>query len=139
MLNSLFENDIDVDRIVTALELQSGLKIKQGTTILIFDEVQEARGALSSLKYFQEEKPELHIIAAGSLLGVSLTGQSFPVGKVDFLHLNPMTFFEFLKAQDEAGLLELIHNKDWELIQTFRQKFISLLKKYYFVGGCRKP
>lgn len=100
------------------------------------DEVQEATGALTSLKYFYENAPQYHIIAAGSLLGVALSSQtSFPVGKVDFLDLYPFDFTEFLEAINQRPLAELLGKRDWTLIKTFKAKYIEALKQYYYVGG----
>jgi len=134
-LQNLFDQDFDLDRILLAFQVQTGIVPKPDKTLIVLDEVQEARGGLTALKYFSEEKPEYHIVAAGSLLGVSLTGQSFPVGKVDFMEMHPMTFFEFLKAVDEKELLELLLTKQWEMIRAFKSKFVECLKHYYFVGG----
>src|SRR5690606_36991685 len=134
-LQNLFEQDFDLDRILLAFQVQTGIVPKPGKTLIILDEVQEAKGGLTVLKYFYEEKPEYHIIAAGSLLGVSMTGQSFPVGKVDFMEMYPMTFYEFLKALDEEQLVELLQDRQWKLIKTFRSRYIERLKQYYFVGG----
>ena len=105
-------------------------------TLIIFDEIQETPKALSSLKYFYENAPEYQIIAAGSLLGVALhRGTSFPVGKVDFLDLYPLNFAEFLQALEKTELLKLLEKKDWPLITAFKDQYIDLLKRYYFVGG----
>lgn len=134
-LQTLFEQDFDLDRILLAFQIQSGIVPEPHNTLIILDEIQEANGGITSLKYFQEEKPEYHIIAAGSLLGVSLAGQSFPVGKVDFLEMFPMTFSEFLMAMDERQLLDAIKNQKWDIISTFRTNLIHLLKQYYFIGG----
>ncbi len=134
-LRGLFTQDFDTNRIFMALQIQTGIKPQPDTTLIIFDEIQEAEEGLTALKYFFEEKPEYHIIAAGSLLGVSLTGVSFPVGKVDFLEMYPMTFFEFLQASNESQLLDIIQNHQWDLIKIFKSKIIDLLKQYYFVGG----
>ena len=103
---------------------------------MIFDEVQEVPKALSYLKYFCEEAPEYAIVAAGSLLGVALhRGTSFPVGKVEFLQLYPMNFYEFLCAVGEKPLAELLAKGDYNLINAFSDKYIDLLKKYYYIGG----
>jgi uncharacterized protein len=135
-LNTLFEQDYDIKRILLALEIQSGKEITKGKTLIILDEIQEAKGGLTALKYFYEEEPLLHIIAAGSLLGLTIhKDQSFPVGKVEFINLSPLNFEEFLLAKDEKKLLELIKNKQWDLINTFKTKFTALLKQYYFIGG----
>jgi hypothetical protein len=132
----LFEQDYDPKRIIRALEIYTNSTITIGETLVILDEIQEARGAVTSFKYFKEELPELHIIGAGSLLGIALKQQtSFPVGQVDFLYLNPMNFTEFLEAKGETRLVALLKEQDWELITQFNQKYIQFLKEYYFVGG----
>ena len=135
-LKTIFTQDYDVKRILLALEIQSGKEIEVGKTLVILDEIQEAKGGLTSLKYFNEEIPDLHIVTAGSLLGLSIhQKQSFPVGKVEFLSLSPLNFEEFLLAKNQQKLIQLIKENQWELIRTFRSKFTSLLKQYYFVGG----
>ena len=135
-LQAVFSEDFDVRRIITALKIETGVNIEPTNTLIVFDEIQEAKGGLTSLKYFQENAPEYHIIAAGSLLGVALGKQtSFPVGKVDFLDLYPMSFSEFLIALEENDLLDLLESEDWVLIKTFSSKFIQLLKQYYYIGG----
>ena len=135
-LQTIFTQDYDLKRILLALEIQSGKEITPKKTLVILDEIQEAKGGLTSLKYFNEELPNLHIVAAGSLLGLSIhEKQSFPVGKVEFLNLNPLSFEEFLLAKDHQKLIQLIKDREWELIKTFKSKYIFLLKQYYFVGG----
>lgn len=135
LLQDLFEKDFDIERILMALQIQTGIIPEPEKTLLIFDEIQEAKGGLTALKYFYENAPEYHIIGAGSLLGIALNGQSFPVGKVSFLELHPMSFSEFLMAMGEHDLLSVLTRHDWELIKTFRLKYMALLKQYYFVGG----
>ena len=118
------------------LELYSGQKIDPDHTLLIFDEVQEVPRALSSLKYFYENAPEYHIVCAGSLLGIALhEGTSFPVGKVDFLKLYPLSFKEFLMATGKERFAELLNKQDHQMIASFKQTYIDALKQYYFVGG----
>ncbi len=135
-LKSLFAGDFDTRRIITALQIETGIPIHAENTLIIFDEIQEAEGALTSLKYFQENAPQYHIIAAGSLLGVALHQKtSFPVGKVEFLELYPLSYFEFLSALGEQPLLELLNDKDWPLIKNFKEKYIHYLRQYYFIGG----
>jgi predicted AAA+ superfamily ATPase len=135
-LQALFTENFEVQRILTALQIETGVRIIAADTLIVFDEVQEAEGALTALKYFCENYPEYHVIAAGSLLGVALhRNASFPVGKVEFCNLYPMSFAEFLMAANQSQLLDLLGNKDWELIRTFKDKYIHLLKQYYFVGG----
>lgn len=112
------------------------MEINSQDTLIIFDEIQAIPNALTVLKFFYEEAPEYHIIAAGSTLGVTLhKSGSFPVGKVDFLHLYPMNFLEFLEALGEGQLVELLRKESWEHINIFHDKLDRYLKQYYFVGG----
>lgn len=132
----LFSADLDTDRLIMGLELYAGRKINSENTLLIFDEVQEVPRALASLKYFYENAPQYHIVCAGSLLGIALhPGTSFPVGKVDFLKLHPLSFSEFLMATGNERFAELLKKKDYEMITSFKQTYIDALKHYYFVGG----
>lgn len=136
VLQSLFSSDFDIPRIITALQIETGLQIHPENTLLVFDEIQEAEGGLTSLKYFYENAPEYHVIAASSLLGVALhSTKSFPVGKVDFMDLYPLNFSEFLVALNQKQLLDLLKSKNWELIKTFKEKYIQLLRQYYYIGG----
>lgn len=135
-LADLFSADLDTDRLIMGLELYAGRKINPENTLLIFDEVQEVPRALASLKYFYENAPQYHIVCAGSLLGIALhQGTSFPVGKVDFLKLYPLSFSEFLMATGNERFAELLKNQDYEMITSFKQTYIDALKHYYFVGG----
>jgi len=135
-LQSIFEDDFDIERIIMALQIETGITIQPENTLIIFDEIQEAEGALTSLKYFQENAPQYHVISAGSLLGVALNKHtSFPVGKVDFMGLYPLSFPEFLDAMDEKPLLDLLESNDWKLIKSFNTKYRELLKQYYYIGG----
>jgi len=135
-MESLFSGNLDIERIITALQIETGVKIGAQNTLIIFDEVQEVPRALTSLKYFCENSPEYHIIAAGSLLGVALhPGTSFPVGKVEFLDLYPLDFLEFLNAMGNDDLVKLLVSKDFSLITNFKGKYIDLLKQYYYIGG----
>ena len=132
----LFSADLDTDRLIMGLELYAGRKINPENTLLVFDEVQEVPRALTSLKYFYENAPQYHIVCAGSLLGIALhQGTSFPVGKVDFLKLYPLSFSEFLMATGNERFAELLKNQDYEMITSFKQTYIDALKHYYFVGG----
>ena len=132
----LFSSDLDTDRLILGLELYAGRKINPENTLLIFDEVQEVPRALASLKYFYENAPQYHIVCAGSLLGIALhQGTSFPVGKVDFLKLYPLSFSEFLMATGNERFAELLKKQDYEMITSFKQTYIDALKHYYFVGG----
>lgn len=132
----LFASDLDPKRLIAGLELYSGKKIDPQKTLLIFDEVQEVPRALSSLKYFCEDAPEYYIVCAGSLLGIALhEGTSFPVGKVNFLKLYPLSFREFLMADGKEGFAELLDKQDFQMITGFRQTYTDALKQYCFVGG----
>ncbi|MEG0873199.1 MAG: ATP-binding protein [Clostridia bacterium] len=132
----LFEGDFDINRIIQGLKVETGVDIDKKNTLLIFDEIQEVPKALTSLKYFCENANEYSIIAAGSLLGVALhEGTSFPVGKVDFIDLYPLNFEEFLLAQGEEKLVEILNEQNWDLINIFKDKFVLYLREYYFIGG----
>ena len=132
----LFEQDLNIERILQGLKAESGIDIDPQNTLIILDEIQNVPAALTALKYFYDTVPEYHIIVAGSLLGLSVNHKtSFPVGKVDFMTLRPLSFREFLDALDENQLLELLTSGDIELISTFRDRYITLLKTYYLVGG----
>lgn len=135
-LQSLFEVDFDIKRVQIALQVETGLQIDPSNTLIIFDEIQAAPDALNALKYFHEDAPDLYVIAAGSLLGVALHAHtSFPVGKVEFMDLYPMSYCEFLNAIGEKGLTDILKSGDWKLISTFKPKYIETLRQYYFVGG----
>jgi predicted AAA+ superfamily ATPase len=135
-LKNLFTGNFDIKQIILVLEIETKLTIEADNTLIIFDEIQEAPGALTSLKYFQENAPEYHVIAAGSLLGVALNrNTSFPVGKVDFLDLYPLTFVEFLEALHELPLVDLLKKQDWPSITHFKSRYIERLKQYYYIGG----
>jgi len=132
----LFAVDFDIQRIISAIQIDTGVLIKPQNTLLIIDEIQESPAAITALKYFQENAPEYHVVCAGSLLGVALNrNTSFPVGKVDFLDLYPLNFHEFLDALQETPLKELLLQENWKLIQTFAPKYIALLRSYYYIGG----
>ena len=136
LLRTLFVVDFDIKRVITALQIESGIQIDAKNTLIIFDEIQEAEGAITSLKYFHENTPQYHIIAAGSLLGVALHNRtSFPVGKVEFMELYPLSLEEFLLALGQKPLINLLNKKDWTLIKTFKEKYIQYLRQYYFIGG----
>lgn len=135
-MKTLFEGSLEVERLITGLELYAGHKIDPENTLLIFDEVQEAPKALTSLKYFNEDAPQYQIVCAGSLLGVALhQGTSFPVGKVEFLDLYPLSFFEFMMAMGKERYVELLQKGDFDMATAFKQDYIDLLKHYYYVGG----
>ena len=135
-MEELFATDLNTDRLIMGIELYAGRKINPDSTLLIFDEVQEVPRALSSLKYFYEEAPQYHIVCAGSLLGIALHGgTSFPVGKVDFLRLYPLSFREFLMATEGERFATLLDRRDYSMITAFSSTYIHALKQYYFVGG----
>lgn len=136
MAQQLFADDYNIDRILLTLQALTGVKIEAGRTLIVLDELQEVKRGLHCLKYFQENAPEYHVMAAGSLLGITLgRGDSFPVGKVEFLHLQPMDFGEFLLAVGEESLYQALIEGDWSVLQTLRSKYIDLLRQYYYVGG----
>lgn len=136
LLTTLFADNFDIQRIITALQIETSVQVNPENTLIILDEIQEAEGAITSLKYFCENAPQYHIIAAGSLLGVALHKHtSFPVGKVEFLDLYPLSYTEFLLALDQQPLLNLLKSKDWLLIKSFKEKYIQLLRQYYYIGG----
>ncbi len=136
-LHDFFTGRLAPDKIIQTLSIFQEKKIIPDQTLIIFDEVQNSPETLTSLKYFYEKAPEYHIVAAGSLLGIKI-GQSapFPVGKVNFLDLYPMTFAEFLDAVGKSQLRILLEDTDFEPIaKAFHTELIDLLKMYYFVGG----
>ena len=135
-LKSLFLQDFNIERILNVLEIHSQIKIVANNTLIIFDEIQEAERGVSVLKYFCENAPEYHVIAAGSLLGIAFHKQtSFPVGKVDFIDLYPMSFSEFLLALGEEKLTEVLKQKDWVTLSIFKNQLTDYLRYYFFVGG----
>lgn len=136
-LRNVFLHDLDPKRLITAFEFYSGLKITPEDTLIVLDEIQAANRGITSLKYFCEEAREYQIIAAGSLLGISIhPDESFPVGKVDLLTLFPMSFYEFLHAMgEENGLARILKEKRFDFINSFNKKFKEYLKYYFYVGG----
>jgi len=135
-LHSLFADDFDIKRVIIALQAETGLTIDPENTLLIFDEIQAVPEAITALKYFQEDAPEYHIVTAGSLLGMALhSGISFPVGKVVFMDLYPLTYLEFLYAVGESALVEILQHADWKLITAYKSKYIERLRQYYYIGG----
>lgn len=135
-MKQLFELDYNIDRILITIQAITGVKITPATTLIIIDEIQEVPRGLHCLKYFCEKAPEYHVMVAGSLLGVTLgKGESFPVGKVDMLTMYPMDYEEYLDATGNEDWIELLHSKDWGLIDIMKPKMTELLRQYYFVGG----
>ena len=135
-MRQVFEGDINIERLILAISAETGVSIDSRDTLLIFDEVQEVPKALTALKYFCEEASEYAIVAAGSLLGVAMhKGTSFPVGKVDFMDLYPLSFREFLCALGEMRFVEILDSSDTDMVTMFKSKYIDRLREYYFVGG----
>jgi hypothetical protein len=135
-MKDLFSTDLDVARLIQGIELYAGHKIDPESTLIIFDEIQEVPQALNSLKYFYENAPQCQIICAGSLLGVALHhGTSFPVGKVEFLDLYPLSFTEFIMAMGKEQFASLMAQGDFTMVTTFKHEYIDLLKHYYYIGG----
>ena len=132
----LFDGDLDVQRIIIGLELYIGYKIDPEKMLLVFDEIQEVPKALTSLKYFNENAPQYQIVCAGGLLGIALhDGTSFPVGKVEFLDLYPLSFYEFLTALGKGRFVSLLKDQEYSTASNFRQVYIDYLKQYYYIGG----
>ena len=136
-LSTVFETDLNPERIISELSIYSGKRINTASDLVIFDEIQECPEALTSLKYFCEKMPQLALCCAGSLIGVKLSSQSFPVGKVDFLKLYPMNFEEFLMALNDEMSLELYRESDSvdSLSEIAHQRLWNRLREYYVTGG----
>lgn len=135
-MRKLFEEDFDLDNIIRGFKIESGVNIEPENTLIILDEIQEVPKALKALKYFYETANNYHIVSAGSLLGVALhEGTSFPVGKVDFLDLMPLSFFEFIEAIGENDLLKILVENNFSMMKVFSTKLKQYLKLYYFIGG----
>lgn len=136
LAKQIFTQDFDVNRILRALRALTGVDITPNDTLIILDEVQDIPEAIEALKYFCEEIPEYHIAVAGSLLGISLhEGISYPVGKVNEINIYPMNFDEFLMAKGESEACKLLSSRDFNTISLLNDKFIDLLRQYYYVGG----
>ena len=132
----IFNIDYDTERLIMDIGLVTKTRINPENTLIILDEIQECPRALTSLKYFQENAPQYDIIVAGSLLGVAChEGTGFPVGKVSFMNLYPLSFEEFLLAMGEERFVELLNKKDFKTIKLFNNKYEKLLKQYCYVGG----
>ena len=136
-LYNLFENTKDPSRILEQLSFIYGKAIKPEKTLIVFDEIQECPDALNSLKYFQEEANNYHVVSAGSLLGIRLSHTSFPVGKVDFLNMYPMTFTEFLNADSCSNLVDYMDSieKIENIPDIFFNRIKEKLKVYFIIGG----
>ncbi len=136
-IHKIFDQDLSVKKIIQDIEIFSEIKIIPGKTLLFFDEIQECERALLSLRYFYEEMPELHIIAAGSMLEFALGKISFPVGRVSFEWMQPMTFYEFLNASGKSILADQLPCiSNLKPVNEFtHQKIIAQLKTYFLTGG----
>lgn len=135
-LQNIFTSDFDISRIITVLEIHAQTTITADDTLIVFDEIQSAERGVTSLKYFCENAPQYHVIAAGSLLGMGLHSRvSFPVGKVDFMDLRPLSFAEFLLSFNESALVDALKAKDWSVISIFADKLKEYLRYYFYVGG----
>jgi len=136
-LADVFIEDLDPQRIIRDLSLALGTKITPGETLLFFDEIQMAPPAITALRYFYEKMPELHVIAAGSLLDFALEGLGVPVGRVQFLYMYPLSFLEFLQAKQLDCLVEAItqHDVNQPMSQIVHDKLLTLLGEYFAVGG----
>lgn len=135
-MQNIFTSDFNIERIITILQIQAQATITAEDTLIVFDEIQSAEGGLTCLKYFCENAPQYHVIAAGSLLGMgSHSRVSFPVGKVDFMDLRPLSFSEFLLSFSESALVDALKAKDWSVISIFADKLKEYLRYYFYVGG----
>lgn len=133
--HQVFELNYDTKRILTEIQLLANVKIETGRSILFIDEIQECPKAILALRYFYEEMPNLHIIAAGSLLEFALREISFPVGRIELMEMHPMSFFEFLKAENNDQLVSLLNNKPENISEAVHLKIKEHLRNYLFVGG----
>jgi len=135
-LQAIFTSDFDIERIITVLQIHAQTTITAEDTLIVLDEIQSAERGVTSLKYFCENAPQYHVIAAGSLPGMGLHSQvSFPVGKVDFLDLHPLSFSEFLLSQNEMALVDALKARNWSVISIFTEKLKQYLRYYFYVGG----
>ncbi|MBR2144833.1 MAG: ATP-binding protein, partial [Akkermansia sp.] len=134
---SIFEGGYDVEGVMQAISLMTGVPVEPGNTLVVLDEIQECERALNALKFLRENAPQYHIMAAGSLLGVAVRQRqmSFPVGQVDFLHLHPLNFREFLAALGEGNLVEILESANEKLLRVIHGKLVNRLKEYLYVGG----
>lgn len=136
LLKQLFTKDFDTERILRGLRAITSVDITPDDTLIIIDEAQEIPEVVEALKYFNEQVPQYHIAIAGSLLGLSLHSDvSYPVGKVDTINVYPMSFEEFVLAKGEDELFKLLQNRDYGTINLVHEKYVELLRQYYYVGG----
>lgn len=131
----IFENNLNITRILAELELFLNASITPGEDLLFFDEIQNCPRALMALRYFYEDLPELHVIAAGSLLEFALKAVSFPVGRVQFMEMYPLTFNEFLWATGKEKLVKLLTEPEPTLSETAHRLLLQNVKEYFLVGG----
>lgn len=135
-ISKIFSANFDIERIILQLGARIGKDIRPEKTLIILDEIQSSPRILECLKFFYEDAPDLHIAVAGSLLGISLhQGNSFPVGKVDMIRVFPMNFEEFLIANKQERLVDILNKKDYDSINTLKDTYEKFLRQYYFVGG----
>ncbi len=133
--HKIFDSDLNAQRILAELEVVTGQKIVPGETLLFFDEIQSCPRAIMALRYFFEELPEIHVVAAGSLLEFALEDISFPVGRVQFLEMHPMNFVEYLWAIDKRKLSDIICQKPGKVSEVVHNMLIEELRNYFFIGG----
>ncbi|MCQ2286909.1 MAG: ATP-binding protein [Bacteroidales bacterium] len=135
-ISNIFSSNFDIERIILQLSARIGKDIHPEKTLIIFDEIQSSPRILECLKFFYEDAPKFHIAVAGSLLGISLhQGNSFPVGKVDMIRIFPMNFEEFLIANEQEKLVDILNKKDYDSINKLKDTYEKFLRQYYFVGG----
>lgn len=136
LAKQIFTKDYDVERILRALRALTGVDITPADTLIVLDEIQDIPEALESLKYFREDAPDYHVAVAGSLLGISLHNDtSYPVGQVNEINVYPMNFEEFLLAKGQSEMLALLQNRDYPTVTLLHDKYVELLRQYYYVGG----
>lgn len=136
LAKQIFTQDFNIDRILRALRALTGVDITPENTLIVLDEIQDIPEALESLKYFREDAPDYHVAVAGSLLGLSIhEGSSYPVGQVNEINIYPMSFEEFLLAKGEGEMVKLLENHDYPTMNLLHEKYVDLLRQYYYVGG----
>jgi len=133
--HGVFETNLDAERIISDFEILLNTRIEAGKDLLFFDEIQACPKAISSLRYFYEQVPELHVIAAGSLLEFAIKDISFPVGRVKLLNMHPMSFAEYLQAIGKSQVAELILKTPVKLSDTVHKIIIDEIRRYFFIGG----
>lgn len=135
-MSKIFSSNFDIDRIILQLSARIGKDIRPEKTLIIFDEIQSSPRVFECLKFFYEDAPDFHIAVACSLLGISLhQGNSFPVGKVDMIRVFPMNFEEFLIANKQERLVDILNKRDYDSINTLKDTYEKFLRQFYFVGG----